>query len=74
MSSESPVSVHFVIEGVLDFERAAVSISEVDLLDVVGGFFTGDEVAAGHTDLRTMERYLRTKESLDDNAMDYAKL
>ena len=36
LSSESPVSVHFVVEGVLDFESATVGIGEVDLPDVVG--------------------------------------
>ena len=32
------------------------------------------QVAAGHADPRTTERYWRTKENLDDNAVDYVKL
>ena len=30
--------------------------------------------AAGHADPRTTERYWRTKENLDNNAVDYVKL
>ena len=30
--------------------------------------------AAGHANPRTTERYWRTKEKLDDNAVDYVKL
>jgi len=32
------------------------------------------QVAAGHADPRTTERYWRTKENLDDNAVDYVRL
>ena len=32
------------------------------------------QVAAGHADPRTTERYWRTKENLDDNAVDYIRL
>jgi len=32
------------------------------------------QMAAGHADPRTTERYWRTKENLDDNAVDYVKL
>ena len=32
------------------------------------------QVAAGHADPRTTERYWRTKQNLDDNAVDYVKL
>lgn len=32
------------------------------------------QVAAGHADPRTTERYWRTRENLDDNAVDYIKI
>ena len=32
------------------------------------------QVAAGHADPRTTERYWRTQENLDDNAVDYVRL
>jgi integrase/recombinase XerD len=32
------------------------------------------QVAAGHADPRTTERYWRTKQNLDDNAVDYVRL
>ncbi len=32
------------------------------------------QVAAGHADPRTTERYWRTKENLDDNAVDYVRI
>ncbi len=32
------------------------------------------QVAAGHADPRKTERYWRTKQNLDDNAVDYVRL
>ena len=32
------------------------------------------QVAAGHADPRTTERYWRTQQNLDDNAVDYVRL
>ena len=32
------------------------------------------QYAAGHADPRTTERYHRSKQNLDDNAVDYLKL
>ncbi len=71
---QRPLAEKAVWKIVVRRARAAGITDNITLALDAGAPLHKVQVAAGHADPRTTERYWRTKQNMDDNAVDYVHL